>query len=55
MKNEQVLTIKVHGANIEGLRGLMDCVHTFLEYEEGLSVKQVYLKEESKTNTQEND
>jgi hypothetical protein len=45
MKNKKILTIKIEGSNIEIMKGVMEVIHTFLDYEKGIKVKKVSLKE----------
>jgi hypothetical protein len=45
MKNKKILTIKIEGNNLEAMRGVMDVIHTFIDYEKDIKVKKVSLKE----------
>jgi len=45
MKNKKILTIKIEGNNLKGLRGVVDIIHKFIEFEKGVKVKKVSLRE----------
>jgi len=45
MKNKKILTIKIEGSNLKGLKGVVDIIHKFIEFEKGIKVKKVSLRE----------
>jgi len=45
VKNKKILTVEIEGNNIEIMKSVMDVIHTFLDYEKGINVKKVSLKE----------
>lgn len=47
MKNKKILTIKIEGKTLKGLRDVVDVLYHFIEFEKDVKIKKVSLKKDT--------